>query len=492
MKPWLVLFAVLFSMTLVFRPLWEPDEGRYTDGAIQMLEGGSWLRPSLNPEQPHFSKPPMVYWSLMPGLRLLGRREGAARLPNFFAWGGIVLLLWQAGRRFLPEARRGWPALVFASSAFPFFAFSFVTPDILLAFWQALAAVAFLCARYDTGRKDSPFWLTIAYSALGLGFLTKGPPVLLPWVAWGLTAWLQRDRAIGRQARWVPGLFMFLLLGLTWYLVVGLEDPRLLAFFLKGEVADRIFSAAHHRNPQWYKPFIIYGPILTFGFLPWIVGAWNSVSRWKWRERLEALKQREPWTVFFAVWLLLGIVVFSMVPSRLPLYVLPLSVPMAWGLARLQPARVLQSRRIGSGVVLWGLLLFAGVAAGSQSKAKAGARGMAQHLQQAGLLPVEEIVFVNTRPYYGLAFYTGAEIERCDLDAPKALPGAPYKRFETILEEITEDQECRLWAVKEDKLEVLRDLLAHRQTILADTGPAYRGFAFIKTAARPPDRGGLP
>jgi 4-amino-4-deoxy-L-arabinose transferase-like glycosyltransferase len=59
---WLVLVLGLF-VGLMFqgtRHLWDPDEGRYTDVAHEMVELDDWLVPRLNPERPHFTKPPMT------------------------------------------------------------------------------------------------------------------------------------------------------------------------------------------------------------------------------------------------------------------------------------------------------------------------------------------------------------------------------------------------------------------------------------------------
>ena len=483
----LVLFTLLFLASVFYRPLWEPDEGRYTGAALEMLRAGDWWRPALNPEQPHFSKPPVIYWSLMPGLSWFGRREWAARLPNMAAWIAGLVLLVQAGRRFLPEHGE-MPALVFASSAFPFFAFSFVTPDVLLSLFELLAATGFLFARYRPGARDSRFWLTIAYAALGAGFLTKGPPALLPWIAWGLTALLLRDRAIRQQVFWLPGVILFLLLGCSWYVAAVVREPRLLSFFLRGEVVDRLFTSAHGRNPQWYKGFMIYGSLLAAGFLPWPLFALRALRKTPGGSlgmRFRRLKETEPWTLYFALWLVLGLTVFLLVPSRLPLYILPLSAPFAWLLSRLLPASALLQARARRALAAWGLVMLLGIVAASQSKSKAGSRGMARYLQQANLLPAEEIVFVETRPYYGLAFYAGAEVERCDLAEPRPLPGAPFLSFETVLEEIQREREGRLWVVKEKKCETLRKQLEGRAVIVADTGPAYRDYCFVKTEAAP-------
>jgi 4-amino-4-deoxy-L-arabinose transferase-like glycosyltransferase len=42
------------------RTLWEPDEGRYTAVAMEMLRLDDWLRPHLNHEQEHWTKPPLT------------------------------------------------------------------------------------------------------------------------------------------------------------------------------------------------------------------------------------------------------------------------------------------------------------------------------------------------------------------------------------------------------------------------------------------------
>lgn len=483
----LVFFTLLFLASAFARPLWEPDEGRYTDAALEMLRTGDWWRPALNPEQPHFSKPPVVYWSVMPGLSWFGHREWAARLPNMAAWLGILALLVAAGRRFRSGSGE-IPALVFASSAFPFVAFSFVTPDILLSLFEWLAAMGFLFARYRPGKRDSRFWLTIAYTALGAGFLTKGPPALLPWIAWGLTAALLRDRAIRQQAAWLPGVILFLLLGSSWYLAAVVYEPRLLSFFFRGEVVNRLFTSVHGRNAEWYKGFLMYGGLLAAGFLPWTLLALRALRQspgGSLGARFRRLKETEPWTLYFSVWLVLGLTVFLLVPSRLPLYILPLAAPFAWLLARRLPGSALLQAGPRRALAAWGLVLLLGIVVASHSKSKAGSRGMARFLRQANLLPAEEIVFVESRPYYGLMFYTGAEVERCDLSEPRPLPGAPFLSFETVLEEIHRDRESRLWIVKQTKYESFKEQLRGRAAIVADTGPAYRNFCFIKTEDLP-------
>ena len=75
----ILLYATVFQGV---RPIYSPDEGRYTDVALGMIDDGDWLRPMVHPEFEHWSKPPMTYWAIAGSIELFGRNEFAARLPN--------------------------------------------------------------------------------------------------------------------------------------------------------------------------------------------------------------------------------------------------------------------------------------------------------------------------------------------------------------------------------------------------------------------------
>ena len=98
----------------------------------------------------------------------------------------------------------------------------------------------------------------------------------------------------------------------------------------------RALSNEFKRNPQWYKPFIVYLPVLVLG-----QGAWLLVgARMVGRERLlspRALYARVrlgDQASLLLLWLVLPLAVFWLSSSRLPLYVLPLYAPIALALAR--------------------------------------------------------------------------------------------------------------------------------------------------------------
>ena len=72
--PALTLFA--FFILLGNRPLNEPDEGRYSEVAREMIETGNWLVPHFW-YLPHLDKPPLTYWLVAVSMKIFGQNEWA-------------------------------------------------------------------------------------------------------------------------------------------------------------------------------------------------------------------------------------------------------------------------------------------------------------------------------------------------------------------------------------------------------------------------------
>jgi len=359
----IMLGLVLFSLAwLGSRGLWETDEGRYTDVALQMLRDGDWVLPHLYDVKPHVTKPPLTYWALAASLRLGGRREWAARLPNALAFVLSVWLLWGISRRLLP--RHSWlPPALYALSPLVQAGLLFVTTDTLLALWE-IAAVHGFTRAWDEQRRGGTGTAGLVQmgACFGLAFLTKGPPGLLPLL--GLGAFVLLERRRGRPARlWHPlGVTALLLLGGSWFAAVLYRHPALWSTFLGREVLDRVATGVHHRNPQWYGGLLVYGPTLLAASLPGVLllpwSRHGAVRRWP-RELAPSRWRDRPAVALPLLWFLLPLAVFLLARSRLPLYLLPLDAPLALLLGRALARRLPSPRRLAVMGGGWVALLLA-------------------------------------------------------------------------------------------------------------------------------------
>lgn len=413
---WRPLLATLLCLVLAFgflgsRGIWDPDEGRYTNVALTMLTSGDWINPMRNEDTAHWTKPPVAYWLIASSVSAFGRSAWAARLPIALSYLACVLLTWLCARR-LAKGTEGMAAVVYATMLLPVGAAQLVTTDFPLAATQALAIYAFIESRFGYPR-TSGLWLWLMWIALAVGFMTKGPPALIPLLpVVGL-----RLLSPGRPLDWrwhLTGGAIFLALILPWYLSVVMRHEGLASYFVGAELVDRVASDRFKRNGEWYGWLKVYGPTLLLGTLPWTGG----LLRWARRLPSAVRSWREPKTrvantpaLFLALWILVPLLMFCAARSRLPLYVLPLFVPIAIAVA-------IHRRDRGLGLPSWRwLVLWAALMMGLRLAAAAfpthkDASGWAEAILARASEPVTEVIFVEDMARYGLNLHLGVEIEK--------------------------------------------------------------------------------
>src|SRR5688572_20704812 len=100
---WTAAFAAVLALAFLgTRGIWDPDEGRYTNVALNMLDSGDWLNPRRNDEVGHWTKPPLTYWAIASSVAGFGPTPWAARLPAALSYLACVWLVWRMARRLSP------------------------------------------------------------------------------------------------------------------------------------------------------------------------------------------------------------------------------------------------------------------------------------------------------------------------------------------------------------------------------------------------------
>lgn len=480
------VIVAAMAMLLAFglmgaRALWDPDEGRYTNVALTMLDSGNFVDLARHHETGHWTKPPLTYWAIAASVATFGPQPWAARLPSALAYLASIWLAWRLARRLQPGTE-AMAATVYATMLLPFGAANLITTDFLLSALQGLAMLAWVEARFGPDRHFGR-WLMLMWLAFALAFMTKGPPALLPLLAVVAMQWLAPAPGRSGGRAWLSGALLFVLLATPWYLAVVLRHEGLLAYFLGTEVVARITSESMHRNPQWYGWLLVYGPTLALGTLPWThhaIGALRTalarVPAWRQRDvRQDEAAQLLPW-----LWIVLPLLVFCIARSRLPLYLLPLFLPLALVVARQwmqKKGRLPRLRWIAAWVVV--LLALRLLSALWPSDKDAGR--WAEALVARGGEGMEEVVFVEDMARYGLHLHMGVAVEKVSIDPkPKAEFGAEFDSF--FAGELLEREEA-IWVTKQAMFPTLVDRAAEVGFVLEPLGTPYEGRVIFR--ARP-------
>jgi len=417
------------------RPLYEPDEGRYTAIADEMIRLGDWIQPRLNHDTPHWAKPPLTYWAIASSILTMGRNEYAARFPIALAFFMTILLVYQFGRIFLDK--QPWlAALVYASFALPCISSNMITTDTILTLWETAAVYAFARAMWKPDEQHRMVWVLLMWAFFGLAFMTKGPPGLLPMLAIIAYIFCTPKRFKTCSMMWPLGIIVFLCISAPWFILVISKDPNLVQYFFIEETFKRVFSSQHRRNAHWYGFFSIYLPILLVGTLPWtffLVRACYQRICTLLKEGLSTVKQWQGMPLFLLLWILCPLFVLSIAKSKLPLYLLPLFVPLSLVVAvhlnkTAFPWTKLRILLVGAWLLFMLLVRLGMPLIPHQSQ---DIRLLTSLVKNVSANTYAEICFYDTKPIMGLSFYLDKEVKMI-LNIPNEI----------------HDEEGRVWLVR--------------------------------------------
>ncbi len=312
----LIAWGALCLPNLGGPSLWDVDEGKNAQAAVEMQESANWIVPTFNYEL-RADKPPLLYWLQAGSYALFGVNEFAARLPSALAALLSILLTYELARNaFGPMA--GLLSGLTLGSAVSFCASAhFANPDSLLNAFSLLTLYLFWSGFAARGR----WWLITCGLSSGLAVLAKGPVgLLLPGCV--MILFLLWERQLWRlfDSRILLGLLGFLVVAAPWYVWVALETKGIwIAEFWRVHNQDRFLGTMeNHGGSVFY-----YILILMIGLSPWSVFMLLTGCHSRDELYAEPTIQRSA-TRFLLCWIATYFVFFSIARTKLPNYILPL------------------------------------------------------------------------------------------------------------------------------------------------------------------------
>lgn len=315
------------------------------ENSFHCLIGGT-ITPILY-GKPWLEKPALYYWRAMSFFKEFGVSDWSARLPSSSGAFALFFLIFLHMRRFRPGGHLN-AALITASSVAVFAFARGASTDMQLAAPFCIGMLGWY-AWYETGKK---FWLFDLYFFGAAATLAKGPVApFLALVIILLFAGLRREWSLLRRTIWFPGILLYMVMVLPWYIAVQWKNPTFYRLFFLEHNLERFATNRY----QHHQPFWFYLAVLVLGLMPWTVIALRalvdsvdvSIAEWKVRHNpqryLGHSRAGDAFPEFLVLWTLFPIVFFSFSGSKLPGYILP-SIPP---LTILTADYLYRNRRIG-------------------------------------------------------------------------------------------------------------------------------------------------
>ena len=316
----IALFRLLLTATI---PLLDKTEARYAEIARLMQETNQWVVPQIDYGIPFWAKPPLSTWLSASSFVIFGVNEFAARFPSFLL---SILLLVIAGKMAKKSGVSFYlPGFILLTMPEFLIHTGVVSTDTALEFCVSIMMISFWKTMKS---KTKTYWNYLFFVALGLGFLAKGPLIMVltfpPLFLWCCLD-IRRFRELFSKFSILIGILITAIIGLPWYYFAEQQSPGFLDYFIVGEHYKRFVEpgwtgdlyGSGHSQPKG----MIWLFMVAFG-LPWVQVVFYKL----WKTRKTILKN--DWVSFLVLWLFWTPLFFTLSRNILHTYTLPVMMPI--------------------------------------------------------------------------------------------------------------------------------------------------------------------
>ncbi len=322
-----VLSLMLLTPGLFSLQPMDRDEPRFAQATKQMLETGDYIDIRFQDEARH-KKPVGIYWlqaATVSAGEALGivnpqRTIGLYRLPSWLAAMGSVLLVYWGALAFLSQRGAFVAAALMGSTVLIGVEARLAKTDATLLLtclvcFGVLARLWFAAVSPTTAQPLRKGYVLAFWLAMAIGILVKGP--ITPMIALIPALALSFKE---RSARWLLplrpwlGLLLVAIIVAPWLTAIAIKSGG--SFFTDSIGKDMLGKVGQGQERHWGPPGL-YATL--FWATAWPIAVFMALAfRFSWVER------RDDAVAFLLAWIIPCWIIFELVQTKLPHYVLPL------------------------------------------------------------------------------------------------------------------------------------------------------------------------
>ena len=327
----ILLCLVLYLPGLTTLPPVDRDEARFVQATRQMLESKDFVRIRFQ-NKPRHKKPIGIYWLQAAAVTMTGSSRANQvwpyRLPSLLGALAAVLLTFGFGKSLFDRTTGLLAAILTASSLLLVVEAHQATTDaaLLATVVAAQGSLANLYVRVRRGQAVGWGMPILFWTAQGIGILIKGPITPLVSLVTVLTLIaVDRQVSILRGLRLYLGIPLVAVIVCPWAIAITLATDG--AFFsdaLRSDLLPKLISG--HESHGFLPGYYLLLVALTFWPGSLFLG---PALRQAWKRR-SGMGER-----FCLAWVIPVWLVFELIPTKLPHYILPIFPALSLITARL-------------------------------------------------------------------------------------------------------------------------------------------------------------
>ncbi len=294
------------------------DEAIHASVTRNIIQNGDWLDLKYEGAD-YFRKPPLRFWIGAITNKIEGISELTARLPSAIFSFILLGMLFGVVRKISKDNLAALLASLMLLFS-PIYLFNHASrsgeADIILTFWMLLALFCFWLARHK------PYYLYLGAAALGLAFMTKPVIALLPLLSGAIYFYISGEWQKFKLKNLLISLIIFLAIVLPWHILMIVRFPGFWDTYWGYHIFKRATEVVgeHYGGPQFYL-----ASLLKLYAFPWLILVAFALGGW-WGMKDGETKR---FLGYVGLYTMLGLIIISIVKSKLYWYILPMMPGLA-------------------------------------------------------------------------------------------------------------------------------------------------------------------
>jgi 4-amino-4-deoxy-L-arabinose transferase-like glycosyltransferase len=320
---------IIFASGLFQLPVTDRDEALFAQASKQMLESHNFGKIQVQNKARHL-KPPGIYWLQALSAKTFGTAKhlsiGLFRIPSALGALLSIIILFLGMKRLMGETTAFIGSMLLAACILLIIEAHIATTDAMLLvtmiimqlglmqiYWQHREQKIKTLDPAVKPRDDNSLGCILFWFGMALGVLIKGITPLVGFATLFFLILIDKDTSLFKKIKPLFGILFLILFSLAWLIPFSIfGKSNFLLDMIHGDVVPKLIGGQQSHG-AWPGYFLLLFPIMFWpGSLFIIKGIAHA-----WQNKTHTIRR------FLIAWIIPSWIIFALIPTKLPQYVLP-------------------------------------------------------------------------------------------------------------------------------------------------------------------------
>ncbi|MGD9107778.1 MAG: glycosyltransferase family 39 protein [Gammaproteobacteria bacterium] len=314
----IIISLIIFASGLFQLPVTDRDEALFAQASKQMIESHNFGKIQVQNKARHL-KPPGIYWLQALSAKTFGTAKhlsiGLFRIPSALGAFLSIIILFLGTKRLMGETTAFIGSMLLAACILLITEAHIATTDAMLLATMIIMQLGLMQIYWHHREKHttSLYGCIFFWFGMALGVLIKGITPVVGFATLFFLMLIDKDASLFKKTKPLFGILFLILFSLAWLIPFSIfGKSNFLWDMIHGDIVPKLVGGQQSHG-AWPGYFLLLFPIMFWpGSLFIIKGVAHA-----WQNKTKTLEK------FLIAWIIPTWIIFALIPTKLPQYVLP-------------------------------------------------------------------------------------------------------------------------------------------------------------------------